>query len=254
MTSVPTTADAKSAFLLSTIFAIAGAATVPGIMPSLPAKAQKLPLPLPVFCGVLLVQLTAVYGLLGLAGFHLARSVGREPSSLLTLFWNSPTTGPQLERPAPAFTIGLCCGLFLVAAVASIGRLFPGTLPSTLHPPTPLVAMLASIAGSFGEEILFRLFLLSLILRMLPRSNVGTSAAVILSALAFSAMHTPAFVFLFHGFEHVPTLAWFWVIGLNSLCGIAYGLAYTRWGILSAIAIHLGTDTIWHAVSQIFAS
>lgn len=253
MQPVPITADAKSAFILSAVFAIAGAATVPGIMPSLPAEAQKLPLPLPIFCGLLLVQLTAVYGLLGLAGIRLSHAAGREPSSLLTSFWTPLPNSIERERPAPAFAIGLLCGLFLVVAVAAIGRLFPGTFPDTLHPPTPFVAMLASIAGAFGEEILFRLFLLSLFLRLLPRSNVGTAAAIVVSALAFSAMHAPAFVFLFHGFENVPTLAWVWVIGLNSLCGIAYGFAYTRWGILSAIAMHLGTDTIWHAASQLFA-
>jgi membrane protease YdiL (CAAX protease family) len=254
MQPVPIAADAKSAFILSGIFGVAGAATVPGIMPSLPAEAQNLPLPLPVFCGALLVQLTAVYGVLGLAGFRLSRAIEREPSSLLTSIWTAPPKSSQMELPALAFCIGLCCGVLLVAAVAAIQRVFPGTLPEMLHPPTPLVAMLASIAGSFGEEILFRLFLLTLLLRVLPRIGLGTTTAIIVSALAFSATHAPAFVFLFHGFQNVPPLAWLWVIALNGLCGVAYGIAYTRWGILSAIAMHLGTDTIWHVASQLLGT
>lgn len=244
--------DLKSAIALSGIFGASAAATAPGILPALPPEARELPLPLPLFCAVLAAQLTVFYGLLAWAGIRLARARGREPSSLLTRLWTTPSAGRGRERLVPAFGVGLCCGLLLVGAVTAIQQLFPQTLPPTLHPPGIDVALLASLAGSFGEEILFRLFLLSLLVRLLPSNRAGVAASVTVSALAFGAAHAPAFVFLFGGWREVPSMAWVWLIALNGICGVTYGIVFLRWGILSAIAAHLGTDIVWHAASQSF--
>lgn len=77
--------------------------------------------------------------------------------------------------------------------------MLPGTLLETLHPPAITAGLLAGTAGSLGEEILFRLFALSLLLRLLPEGWTGTAAAIGISALAFGAAHAPAFGFLFGG-------------------------------------------------------
>jgi hypothetical protein len=63
--------DLKSALVLSSAMAIAAAAAVPLLLPSLPPEARSLPLSLPVFCTVLAVQLIVVYGLLGFVGLRL---------------------------------------------------------------------------------------------------------------------------------------------------------------------------------------
>jgi hypothetical protein len=49
--------DLKFAAHLASAFALAAAATVPLLLPRLPAEARSLPLPLPVFCAALAVQL-----------------------------------------------------------------------------------------------------------------------------------------------------------------------------------------------------
>ena len=221
--------DAKSAFLLSGAFALAAAATVPGLLPSLPPEAQSLPLPLPLFCAVLAVQMTAIYGVVAFAGFRLALRRGADPSSLLTACWTQLSPATRRERFVVAFGTGLCCGL-LVAAVNAIQSLFPETLPHTLHPPGIAVAMLASLAGAIGEEILFRLFALSLLLWLLPRATRSAACAILISALAFGAADAPAFILLFGGWTSVPPLAWLWLIALIGACGIAYGIAFLRWG------------------------
>jgi len=146
---------------------------------------------------------------------------------------------------------GLVCGSLLVLFVTVIQRVFPGTLPRTLHPPGFVAALVASLAGSLGEEILFRLFALSLLLRLLPAGRAGTIVAVGVSSLAFGAAHAPAFVMLFGGVGETPALAWAWLIGLNGLCGVIYGVTYLRRGIYAAIAAHFATDLVWHAVGQL---
>jgi hypothetical protein len=243
--------DLKSALVLSTSLGAAAALTVPFLLPSLPGKAQSLPLPLAVFCAVLAVQMTVVYGAFAFAGLRLARSRGFEPAPFLTAIWDQQITRPHWSWAVLAFTIGLGCGAVLVAAVAAIQRLFPGTLPGTLHPPGIATALLASLSGSLGEEILFRLFALSCLLRILPKGRSGTALAVGISALAFGAAHAPALAYLFGGWREIPYASWVWLLALNSLLGITFGVVFLRHGIACAILAHFGTDVVWHAASQL---
>jgi hypothetical protein len=243
--------DLKSSLILSGLFAVLAASAVPLLVLSMPPEAGSLPLPLPVFCAVLAVQLALAYGILGLAGFRLARSRGLEPAPVLTALWTPNVTGRSKSRVVMALVAGLGCGVLLVAAVATIQRYLPGTLPGRLHPPGIAAALVASAAGSLGEEILFRLFLLSLFLRVLPEGRAGAAAAVGISALAFGAAHAPALVFLFGGWREVPLVSWGWLIALNGLCGATYGVLFLRYGIVSAAVAHLGTDVVWHAASQL---
>ena len=243
--------DLKSALVLSSAFAMAAAAAVPLLLPSLPPEARSLPLPQPLFCTVLAVQLVVLYGLLGFVGLRLARTRGFEPAPCLTAIWTPQAHRWGRRRAEAAFAIGLSCGALLVAAVAAIQRLLPGTLPKMLHPPGVAASLLASMAGSFGEEILFRLFALSLLLRLLPKGRVGTTVAIGVGALAFAAAHAPAAVFLFGGWQEVPRMSWLWLIALNGTLGVVFGVVYLRHGIVCAVLAHFGTDVVWHTASQL---
>jgi hypothetical protein len=243
--------DLKTALVLSTALAVAGALTVPFLLPSLAPEARRLPLPLPVFCAVLAVQLLVLYGLFAFAGLRLARARGLQPAPELTAIWERPAGHAGWRRAGVAFAIGLGCGALLIAAVAAIRRFLPGTLPGMLHPPGIVAALLSSAAGSLGEEILFRLFGLSLLLRLLPEGRVWSGLAVSLSALAFAAAHAPAAVFLFGDWQRVPLASWAWMVGLNGLLGISFGMVFLRAGVVCAVLAHLGTDMVWHAASQL---
>lgn len=219
--------DAKIAAGLAGAFGVAAASAVPLLLVALPPESQKLPLPLPVFCALLALQMTVVYGLLGLAGLRLARG-----QSLPVTNWSG-------RGMLVAIAAGLLCGTLLVAIVGGVQRLFPGTLPRTLHPAGFGAALVASIAGCLGEEILFRLLGLSLLVWLVPRRRMGTIAAITISALAFGAAHAPALVLLFGDLSQVPPLAWVWLIALNGLCGVTFGMIYLRHGVFAAIAAHL---------------
>jgi hypothetical protein len=198
--------------------------------------------------------MTVVYGVFGFAGLRLARSRGLEPAPFLTAIWDQQASRPRWSWAGIAFTIGLGCGGVLVATVAAIQRLLPGTLPGTLHPPGIATALLASLSGSLGEEILFRLFALSCLLRILPEGRARTALAVGISALAFGAAHAPAFVYLFGGWRDVPLVSWVWLLALNSLLGITFSVVFLRCGIACAVLAHFGTDVVWHAASQLLPS
>jgi membrane protease YdiL (CAAX protease family) len=194
--------------------------------------------------------MSVLYGLIALGGLRLARRRGIEPTPFLT---GIVRTSDVVRRHVLAFAVGLALGILLVASVAAIQRLAPGTLPRSLHPSSVKAALAASIAGSIGEEILFRLFLLSLLLWLLPRRGWVIGLSVAISSLAFSAAHSLGLVFLYGGLANVPFLSWGWLIGLNGLVGAAFAVAYLRAGIVAAILAHFGTDLVWHVVSQVLA-
>jgi membrane protease YdiL (CAAX protease family) len=248
--------DLKTAAVLAGSAGILGAVTVPFLLPSIselaPPDQRTPPLPLPLFCVVLAVQFLVIYGLLALAGLRLARARKREPAPLLTALWTNKRPDRFGWSAAWAFATGLFCGLAVVGTIALIKRALPHTLPDVLHPPSLLGALLASATASFGEEILCRLFLLSALLRILPASRKGTVIAVAVSSLLFAALHTPAAVFLFGGFDKVPPLTWVWMVCLNAFVGIACAAWYLRSGIGSAILVHFATDLVWHVLAQLF--
>src|SRR5215470_9793794 len=243
--------DLKTAAVLAGSAGLLGAVTVPFLLPSISELAPPDQRTLPLFCVVLAVQFLVIYGLLALAGLRLARARNREPAPLLTALWANKRADRFVWPAAGAFATGLLCGLALVGAIALIRRALPQTLPDVLHPPSLWAALLASATASFGEEILCRLFLLSALLRILPTSSSGTVIAVAVSSLLFAVLHVPAAVFLFGGFDNVPSLAWVWMVSLNVFVGIACATWYLRVGIGCAILVHFATDLVWHVLAQL---
>jgi hypothetical protein len=46
-------------------------------------------------------------------------------------------------------------------------------------------------------------------------------------------------------------MSWVWLIALNGLLGVVFGVMFLRHGILCAMLAHFGTDLVWHAASQL---
>jgi membrane protease YdiL (CAAX protease family) len=247
--------DLKTAAVLAGSAGVLGAITVPFLLPSafelVPPEQRELPLPMPVFCVALAMQFLVVYGLFALAGLRLARARNREPAPLLSALWERRRPSRFGWTAGGAFATGVLCGFVLVGVVAWIKRVLPQTLPDVLHPASFWGALLASATASFGEEILFRLFLLSALLRMLPVSGKSTLICVLVSSFLFGAFHAPAAVFIFGGIGNVPYLFWVWMVSLNALVGVACAVWYLRSGIGAAILVHFGADLVWHVMSQI---
>lgn len=246
-------ADVILAFVLSSGLGLAGAATVPLLLPALPADAQRLPLPTAYFCVVLAIQATVLYGLVALAGLRVGRRCGLHPTRILDRLRTRDGYGATIALTW-AVAAGLATGALLLAVVAAIQQGWPGTLPTMLHPPTAVAALTASVAAAIGEEILFRLFLVSILIWMLPQGRAGVVAAIILSSFLFGVAHSPAFVFLFGGIQSVPMLAWVWLISLNGLCGAVYAMAFLQSGVSGAILAHFATDVVWHVGTRLIPS
>ena len=55
-----------------------------------------------------------------------------------------------------------------------------------------------------------------------------TVIAVGISALTFAAAHAPAMVFMFGAWQEVPLVSWLWLVALNGLLGVTFGVIYLR--------------------------
>src|SRR5262245_37503546 len=167
--------DLKTAAVLAGLAGLFGAVAVPALLPSIfelvSPEQRTLPLPLPLFCVLLAIQILIIYGLLALAGSRLARARNGEPAPLLTAIWTRRQAQPVGLQASLAFGTGVLCGLVLVGAVALIRLVLPETLPKTLHPTSFWGSLLASAAASFSEPLLCRLFSLRAVLRILPASG-----------------------------------------------------------------------------------
>ena len=197
-----------------------------------------------VLVGLLTAVQSAGYGLfLGAAGIWLGRKTG---------LWKDErhlTKKPLLA----ALIISAAGGLALILPdLLVFGRYEPALLDVFSVKPT-IPYLLATVTyGAVIEEVMLRLFMMSLVAFVLHvlferrREGVGTAvlvAANVVSALLFAVAHLPANNMMF-GLTPVIVLR---CILLNGVFGLAFGWLYCRYGLRYAKIAHGGC----HVVSKL---
>ena len=145
---------------------------------------------------------------------------------------------------------GVIAGVFIGLVIFfSDKTLFGNSLISGIHPPF-WAGALASIYGAVNEEVLCRLFLLTLIYFILNKIfRFGTGkrlyalwAATILVALIFGLGHLPA------AFQLSSPSAFeiFRILFLNGVAGVVFGWLYWSRGLWTAMAAHFVADLVIH--------
>ena len=156
----------------------------------------------------------------------------------------------QLVRAAVWMALGLAVGLFFLAVMRLV-----------IEPVVPAIASRMVAAGALpvwrrvaiiyvaavGEELIFRLFLLSAVAGVAARllrlpHNVPTPAVIWtangLSALLFAGVHLPAW----GGAVSLGVALPLSVLTLNAVGGVVLGYVFVNRGIVAAIWTHAGAD------------
>lgn len=196
------------------------------------------------FCLAVAVQYLVYTAFCGFTGFLLAKAVG-----LFRPF--------GFERRATMRTLALsaACGVLFALDRPVFRRLIPG-VAALYEGGLSAANLLASVLlGGVVEEIMLRLFLMSLLALLLRklffRSRAETPdgvfvAANVICALVFAAGHLPATISTFGGLT--PLLV-FRCFLLNGAFGLAFGWLYCRYGIwyamLGHITVHVISKLIW---------
>ena len=188
----------------------------------------------------------AVAGLVGLAGQYAWRW-SRLPSAMKG---DAPVGVDRLQNAAGSAGLGLIVGLLLL-----------GLLRLVVEPAVPAIGTrLAAVAllpvwrralvifvAAVGEEVAFRLVLLSVVAglttrllrladRIPTRRIIWTANGV--SAVTFAAVHLPAW----SGAVPLSPGLMLAVLALNALGGVTFGYLFANRGIAAAMWAHAGAD------------
>ena len=155
----------------------------------------------------------------------------------------------------PSVGLGVMAGILIILLSIPLNKLIP-----ELQIPEISIsawkAFLASFYGGIAEEVLLRLFLVSLFVWIsfkikktkdgLP-TNSGIWLSIVLSAVIFGLGHLPATSQILPLTGFVITRA----IVLNGIGGIIFGWLYWKKGLESAMIAHFSADIVLHVITPI---
>jgi membrane protease YdiL (CAAX protease family) len=236
------------------LLVISAVASVLALLPYLQALlgpvlvAHPLPLPLPL---LVLVQGTINFSVATGLGLLAARALGLGAPIVEDWLYGRPPPPAQRRIGMVSVMTGFVLGVVtLLLIISPAGAPLRSIAP--LETALPLwKRLLACAYGGLGEEILMRLFLLSVLLWVLtkifrasPRNTILFWSANLLAALAFGAGHLPAAASL-----HIltPSLV-VTVIGLNAFVALGFGYLYWSRGLEAAMLAHFTADLVLHLI------
>jgi membrane protease YdiL (CAAX protease family) len=221
----------------------------------------ELPLPLPTLLVLQVVQSALLFSVLIALGLLLANRIGLG-LPILEARLRGESVVDKIRAILPvSIIVGVSAALLIIALEliifqpALVRELGDSIEALNLEAARPAAwkGFLASFYGGIVEEILLRLFLMSLLawlgsfISKTPEgkpTNIVFWIANILAAIIFGIAHLPATASLIPLTPLVITRA----LVLNGLAGIAFGYLYWKRGLESAMVAHFSADIILHVV------
>ncbi len=225
-----------------------------------PEVLSRIPIPLWVLIPIQVAQNAVIFGIATGIGLLVAYRIGLGAPILEAWTAGQPVRDRIKSILVPSIVLGVIAGLLVIAldvlvfaptVQAELGNLQRLTDPA-IKPPA-WQGLLASLYGAIDEEILMRLFLLSLLaffgkfVSHTPdgRPTLGVLwTANILVAILFGLGHLPITSALAPLTPLIVTRA----IVLNGVAGIAFGYLYFTRGLESAMLAHFSTDIVLHVL------
>ncbi len=228
---------------------LAGVASVVLVLPyalSLQRKAlDTLPVPLSVVALASVLQSAALLAVAVFVGLRAADAAGlRTPLTNAIAARAGVREAFSALGPAPAAAVGVASAVIILGLDAVVFQpLMPGFREAAATvSPSRVEGFLASFYGGIGEELLTRLFLVSVIAWVLR--GRATWLAIVIAAVLFGAGHLPAVATVS---ALTPALVVRTLV-LNSLAGIAFGWLYWRRGLEAGMVAHFSADLVLHVI------
>lgn len=255
----PWSLDLRTAAVWGLLPGLSALAIMPYLLQLIPETFAKLKMPLPVFVLLQVVQAMVLLGLLSLLGLRMGHRVGL--GSPLMQAWLGRTAAPDARtlKPFQAMGLGALAGLVIVAASQLLDPLLPEPLYAIGDPglgQPALNGVLASFYGGIAEELLARLFVMTLIVWLLTASGRRAPrpamfwTAIVLAALLFGAGHLVPAAELWG----LSPIVVFRTIVLNAIGAVVFGWLYWRRGIEMAMLGHFSADIVVHVLAPLVVS
>ncbi len=181
-----------------------------------------------------LIQATLIYAIVTFFGIRFAEKANFQISS-------------SKEYIVPSMISGLVVGLILKLPDQFIFKYHAHILLNNLPDVDLLYRILASFYGAINEEVLLRLFSISLVALLLQKFTKLSKKSIailsiILCALLFAVGHLP----MLYKIVDPNTYDVVRVLLLNGFAGIAFGLLYYRYGLVASMLSHFIADLVIH--------
>jgi hypothetical protein len=168
----------------------------------------------------------------------------------------------QTKEIKSIMLISICLGTWAGIAIVLLNIPFARLIPELSLSDSSVAAwkaLLASFYGGIAEEVLLRLFMVSLLAWIAFKikknadgrpTDIGIWVSIFLAAIIFGLGHLPATAQITPLTGTVVARA----IVLNGVGGIAFGWLYWKKGLESAMIAHFTADIILHIVTPLVAS
>ena len=221
----------------------------------------NLPMSLPALIALQVAQSAILFGILIALGLFFANRIGLGMPILEARLRGEPISDRVRAVLPVSIIVGVIASLLIIgleiiifqpALIRELGN-SANALNLQTSQPAAWKGFLASFYGGIVEEVLLRLFLMSLLVWLgsfISKTNAGNPTnpvywiANILAAIIFGLGHLPATALLIPLTPLVIVRA----IVLNGLAGIAFGYLYQTRGLESAMIAHFSADIVLHVL------
>jgi hypothetical protein len=222
--------------------------------------------PLPVLIAAQTLQGILLYSILAGIGLFAAGRIGLGTPILRKWIEAHPVRDDVRRIVRPALLVGVVGSLTVLATEAYIFTPLLSRdlaqigipMPATLTPPA-WQGLLASLYGAFDEEVVMRLFLLTVLAwlgsRIWKSGTRRPSPAVlwtanILASVLFGLGHLPATAAAGLPIDSIVIAR---AVVLNGLLGVGFGWLYFTDGLESAMLAHFSADIMIHVIVPLLA-
>ena len=217
----------------------------------------EIPIPMEFVIALSIVQSAVLFFVIILVGLFLSKKIGLGVP-IIERFVEKKDALPHLKSIIGiSITLGIVAGLLIIVGDDIFGMINTTDLSGITNIPPPWQGFLVSFYGGINEEILLRLFFMSLLIWIfvkITRSKQGSpSSTIVWTAIIFSS--------ILFGLAHLPIVASLTTITplyiaraliLNGIGGIIFGWLYWKKGLESAIISHFTADIILHVIFPFF--
>jgi membrane protease YdiL (CAAX protease family) len=248
-------------FWLLLLAAIAGVgAAVPLVLEvfrPLVKSAQPSPLPLPFVIAIGIVQNLILLGVAIGVGLLVARKLGLGAPLLQAWLYGRQSRQSVRGSLGPGVLVGIAVGVVVLIPMLIAAPHLPGLPLVSAGRAALWKRVIVGLYGGIDEEILARLFLLSLFAwlgtKVFQKHDAGLSARVfwianIIAAILFGLGHLPSASLVMH---ITPAVVAFALI-LNGIPALSFGYLYWRRGLESAMIAHFCADFVIYVIGPAF--
>jgi hypothetical protein len=249
-------------FLILWLASILGViAVIPYTLTLQGAQARNLPMPLEVLIPIQVAENAIIFGVAAALGLFFAYRCGLGVPLLDAWTRGEPVRVDWRMWVVPALLIGVAGTLlvialdlfvFMPALRSELGDLARGMESPAARPPA-WQGFFASFYGGIDEEILLRLFVLSLLAflgKVVSHTPEGRPTPVVLwtanvlAAILFGLGHLPATALL----VPITPLVVLRAVVLNGIVGVGTGYLYFTRGLEDAMLAHFSADLVLHVL------